>query len=435
MNSNRIRDVRNFLERHGLVATVKHAVSKRRPSRNSDDISTDGKFNQFLEEANSSFQRGRYSESVLRIKAAALRQKECRSGSGLEALGIKICGSNVLNPFGHMAIALEVRAKRRMLGLYSHNPILMLTGNEGNTELGGYWSEHFPTVSVSAEARQNLENALWPIVENIGWVEGDAQPLSLYEAVAETEGIWAEEGLRPLLNVSVEHEIKGRSLLTKHGVTSDQWFVALHVRSGNGGLGYGRNANHDTYDRAVKLIHESGGHVVLLGKMNKAIKPQPNVISMEAERKEFPWLDLFLLGSARFVIGTQSGPTSVAAAFGTPVLMTNSVGWGFLPYHSSMIVLPKKILESKSESKILTLPEMAQRNLLTIDSYLSESADHRYRWLDNSASEIERAVEEMMMDDPFNRPSSEQEKKFDDLHTSLVGYRGPRLSTAHLEQE
>jgi putative glycosyltransferase (TIGR04372 family) len=427
--------MRNFLERHGLIATVKHTVSKRRPSRKSDGVSTDGKFNQFLEEANSSFQRGRYSESVLRIKAAAMRQKECRSGSGLEALGIRICGSNVLNPFGHMAIALEVRAKRRMLGLYSHNPILMLTGNEGNTELGSYWSEHYPTVSVSAQTRQNLEAALWPIVENIGWVEGDAQPLSLYEAVAETEEIWANEGLGPLLSVSVEHEIKGRSLLTKHGVTPTDWFVALHVRSGEGGLDYGRNAIQDTYGLAVKLIREHGGHIVLLGNLNTVIKPHPKVISMEAERKKFPWLDLFLLGSARFVIGTQSGPTSVAAAFGTPVLMTNAVGWGFLPYHSSMIVLPKRILDSKSETRILTLSEMAERNLLTVDSYLGESADHRYRWLDNSASEIKRAVTDMMVGDPFNRPSSEQELKFDDLHTSLVGYRGPRLSSAYLERD
>ena len=37
------------------------------------------------------------------------------------------------------------------------------------------------------------------------------------------------------------------------------------------------------------------------------------------------WMDIFLLADAKFILGCSSGPTTVAYAFGTPIVMTNNL--------------------------------------------------------------------------------------------------------------
>jgi len=131
-----------------------------------------------------------------------------------------------------------------------------------------------------------------------------------------------------------------------------------------------------------------------LGDSSAPQLPQmPRLIDYaHAERKD--WLDTFLMASAKFFIGTNSGPMNVASTFGVPVLLTNSAPIGIQLYFDSVTTLPQR-LWSNSEGRELTFAEQMVEPLAWTDSgrLLDKLGVTSIK---NTPEEIATAVDEML---------------------------------------
>ena len=371
--------------------------------------------------ARPAFQRGQFHTAMKHIEAAGTLTLEIRHGKSFNAMPVTLLGSEVLNAFGHLAIGPTLRVKAAELGLTTGLPVMLCTPEAANAALMSYWGQYLPSMALRVGAAAAIERTLWPIVDSVQWMEIGGQCRHLYSVWAQVEQEWEAAAREPVLSVSDDHREQGRALLRSRGIRDDDWFVSLHVRAIRGGDNYGRNARESTYLEAVRRIHDAGGRVVQLGHEDLTAPPLPGVVSLALERVDRPWTDLFLLGTARFHIGTQSGPTHAANAFGTPVLWTNVTGWGFLPYIGATVAVPKTVT---AHGKALSLADLAHSGLAFNDGYLPVD-DRRLAWLDNTPEQVVHGVDLMLQGRWAGRPDAASD--LDLLHQELVGYPGITL--------
>ena len=106
-------------------------------------------------------------------------------------------------------------------------------------------------------------------------------------------------------------------------------------------------------------------------------------------------LDIFFLAESKFLIGSSSGPNTVPALFGKPMLWTNATGICSQVYFSKTIVIPK-LVRNIQKNKTLNFEE-----LLTSDTDLGNFDDFpaeilaNYHYIENTSDEILNGVKEM----------------------------------------
>jgi putative glycosyltransferase (TIGR04372 family) len=176
------------------------------------------------------------------------------------------------------------------------------------------------------------------------------------------------------------------------GLPRDCWFVTLHVREGGGASR--RDGNLDDYLPAIHRITQCGGWVVRIGdpSMTK-LADVPNLIDCaHAPRRD--WLDVYALGAARFMIGTNSGPVFVAGTFGVPAILSNWAPIGIKSLYRNTITLPKR-LWSQKHNRLLTADEENEEPFCAAE-WTQLLDQQQVRQIPNSAREIVDAVDEMM---------------------------------------
>lgn len=141
--------------------------------------------------------------------------------------------------------------------------------------------------------------------------------------------IWPPPAFRMPPEVAAPLATKLKSL----GVKEDGWFVCLHVREpgyvNRPGSDPNRDVNPDTYLPMIEnIINEQGGQVVRLGHSGSLpIAELGGLIDLSKVEDSFD-LQAFAISRARYFIGSDSGPTQLAAAFKTPAATTNAMGIG-----------------------------------------------------------------------------------------------------------
>jgi len=166
---------------------------------------------------------------------------------------------------------------------------------------------------------------------------------------------WEDLGRGPLLSLTEKHRAAGEQALERLGVPPG-WFVALHVRErgymadtdprGDVHNDY-RNADVKTYMDAVREITAAGGSVIRIG--DPTMMPLSEMPGPETEGLfdyahsdiKCEWMDIYLLGAARFFLGTTSGPWVVAGLFGTPVAMANNSPMSERPFSARDVYISK----------------------------------------------------------------------------------------------
>lgn len=416
------------LRRYGLRSVVKDGLEKRFSQvwGHKRVSGPDAAFLSTLGEANYQFSQGNFLESMDLIKAAGQIQVDVRNSRGLDRLNLRLCGSEIMNSFGHMGIAMGLRSK--LLGYFPEGTrhVLIRTEATANKALADYWGGSYDTIHLNQVEGKQLEASLWPVVESVQWVDDGVTVKHLYEAVADSEEAWEISGKPPPIHLPEPHLERGESLLEKHGIGPQDWFVALHVRRDGNGDSYGRNSNLESFRTAVQRVRQFGGRVILVGGDSPKELSDIGLVDLNIDRTSNAWLDMFLLGACRFMIGTQSGPAVVATMLGTPVLLTNVVGWGFLPYQQAVLAIPKLVRVSSRMQRTMSFSEMMDRGLVMTDSYLPESSDGLLEWHDNAPEQIAHGVDEMLAARYKESPEA-SDHRLDELHRRLVGYRGLRL--------
>jgi len=124
------------------------------------------------------------------------------------------------------------------------------------------------------------------------------------------------------------------------GMAPNDWYVCLHLRDASHygeieGVGQThRNAEVANHLPMIKHIARRGGWVVKLGgRRSPKLPPMKRVVDYGRGSFKSDIMDLHLIRHCRWFIGTTSGLTNVAVAFGVPCALVNCISvdaqlWG-----------------------------------------------------------------------------------------------------------
>ncbi len=341
-----------------------------------------------IRSAAQSFRNGDFSEHRQAVLNAATLAGNSARALGLDRLELGICASEITSLIGHIA-----------LGLLDTTQMVVVTSNIANPHYLDYWREYFPVHVVSDVIERDLSQRMWPIVESIQYLAGSDGPLHLYEAANLIEHSWEQEQLPALLSLRDEDRSQGLRWLAARGFAESDWFVTLHVRWDERGPAYGRNADIADYQQAIALILDAGGWVIRIGSPPMPpMQRHERVIDLASEPATPPWLDVFALAACRFMIGTESGPSSVPQTFGVPVLMTNITALSIIPYTSKTLTMPKLARVTHS-GEILGIDEILNLGVGWVEGFMPERMRYhgeRVQWRDNTPEEITSGTLELM---------------------------------------
>ena len=274
----------------------------------------------------------------------------------------------------------------------------VLKGRAANQCLLDYWKTYYDFVEDPTELSR-----LQPLVNDLRIPHdyyipcGDRVVPYTHSAAVWIQSEWDKQGRRPLLKLEDEHRQRGWNALEGMGVPRDSWFVTSHVReSGFKSKECYRDSDIETYFDAYKEVTSRGGWVIRLGDASmKPLPPMPQVIDYALSPTKSDWMDVFLLGAARFMIGTSSGPTTVSYTFGVPVAMTNNLPSAATYLGRQDIFLPRLKRRTDDHSllrleELMTLPY----SMATWDTIYSNVLGVEV--IPNSSEEIRDLVKEML---------------------------------------
>lgn len=235
----------------------------------------------------------------------------------------------------------------------------------------------------------------WHLSERLAMIRINENFISLYEL---HESVFSHsdvtnEGIK--LSIEPEYEESAKKLLESMGMPSGSWFVGLHVREKPNPLD-ARVAKIGNFYPALNEVVKRGGWIIRFGtdKM-QPLSNEKNTIDLSQAKLEHRKLHLYIIAKATFLLTTNSGPSVVAWALGTPVLQTNTlaIARNILTASPGSIYLPKKYVSRggrlSSFSEILgSLEGFAESNL-------KEKFDQGYEIIENSANEIQEATLDM----------------------------------------
>ena len=300
-------------------------------------------------------------------------------------------GTMFTRMIGHTAY-FDTFAKRKFLGLAPERYVVLVDRAKiGNSAYVECWRAHFDIIDDPETIRQLASTTklleAYPTVLSV-----DGNWRFIHDAAVEVESRWHDAGRGPLLTLKDEQRRRARRELEAMGLPSDCWFVCLHVREGVGASR--RDGNIADYLPAIRSITQAGGWVVRIGdpSMTK-MSDIPNVIDC-AHKPRRDWLDVYALGAARFVIGTNSGPVFVAGTFGIPALLSNWAPIGIKSLYHNTITLPKR-LWSQKHNRYLTADE-ENGEPFSAAEWTQLLDQQQVRQIPNSPEEIDAGVDEMM---------------------------------------
>ncbi len=386
-----------------------------------------------MKESTRCYQTGEFSQSQLSLFEAARVQERVAANSGLSLLNLRLCGSEISGSIGHTAFALGTRAALDILGLSAQKRTMVVSSRVANSHYLDQWSRYFEIQRVNPAIEASLYENLWSIHEHVSYVSTRKGPIHANSAWSITERAREEGRLGPLLELNDEDRERGAAYMRNAGLPKGGWFVALHVRGDQAGSkSSARNALIEDYLPAIEVVTSSGGWVVNLGSGLNSLPNLPHVIDLAKQEHRPPWVDVYVLGASRFMLGTTSGPSVAAMTFGVPVLWTNLTGMEIQPYCSKTIMIPK-LARSRVSHRLLTIAGTLSVGFGAFDGAPPPTADGtmEYEWSDNDPQDIERGVLEMLEGQYLVPPTPRQIQLSASL-MALGGDGGPRCSDAFL---
>ena len=266
--------------------------------------------------------------------------------------------------FGHIGL-LGIFLKMSHMGIVPDANFVVLAPEDKTVNPGylRYWEKYFCIVTDA-----EMINVLFPYQRQCGEnFMVCRSPGALAEpwtrAGARAQVAWSREGRGPLISLSEEDRAFGTEMLTRMNVPGDAWYVGLHAREGGfyyeaqDGISQHRNSSIDDYMASIEAIVARGGIVIRLGDASMSpMPPMPGVIDYAHSPEKSPRMDLFLLATSRFVIGTTSGLTTATHSFGTPTLLVNCISNDWQLWDDSTDFICKKVFDRQAR-RYLTLAE------------------------------------------------------------------------------
>lgn len=358
-------------------------------------------FGVYEEYAYELWQRGRWDDAADLYAQREEVRKALASERMLDWLPFEVLDRQFAAAVGVTAM-LDVYVKQQILAGLPTSTSILLTHQYSiaNRSYVDYWDRYVPLHVIDNVAYDALERVIEIVrvgLHALPHPDGGSKTYS--ELGAEVQSQWESEGREALLRLSDAHVERGRACLERLGVPRDSWFVTLHIRED--GYHPVRNADISSYRRAISAITDRGGWVV---RMGGAIHPEPGremsrlqslpqVVDYTHSDARSDWMDVFLWGGCRFLLGTLSGPAHVAATFGVPAVYSNSV-IGYRSWYGADLALPK-LYWSTREKRYLTFAE-ALSSPVGFTHMLEPLRDRGIELVDNTAEQLEAVTVEMI---------------------------------------
>jgi len=321
---------------------------------------------------------------------------------------------------GELAHQFDLYLKMAALGIVPRHKSILLAPKKSisNQCLLDYWSEYATIITNPI-----LIALLLPICDltqyDIARPKLDGERLHGNIIHYEVQKRWEKEGRKPLLKLTEGHIIKGWDTLRKMGIPKDSYFVCLHVRESGYLKNYDsnsvldndyRDADINTYSKAIETIVNAGGYVIRMGDPTMSKSSNPNIIDYVHSPYRSDWMDIFLCASCRFFLGTTSGLFIVAFVFGTPSVLTNFTPLRERPFSENDIYIPKLYYDWKHKHT-LTFKEASVPGLL--DCYDSNKfKEKNIEMINNTEDEINDVVLEMLNE---KQPLTKLQQKFNKI--------------------
>ncbi len=319
------------------------------------------------------------------------------------SLPIRILSYEWVTQIGHIGM-LALQAKMAALGMLPRANRLVLApgGKVANDVLLGYLAPHFHILRDADLVTLLLP---WQRVFGDGFMivrttDGGVEPWTI--AAARAEARWAEEGRPPLLRLTEADDAFGRQALRRLGIAPDAWLTGLHVRERGfhreaaGSMGDHRNAAIGTYLPACAEIARRGGHVLRFGDRTMRRLPRDSaLVDYATSPAKSARMDVFLLARAQLLIGTTSGLTTAAQAFGTPMLLVNCLSGDWQCWPDNCRFLVKQLHDRRAKRRL----SLAETYRPPVQGWLANSlrlCRQGFDVLDNTEQEIHEAVVEVL---------------------------------------
>ncbi len=257
---------------------------------------------------------------------------------------------------------------------------------------------------------------------------------------------WERAGRKPLLSLTEKEKRTGRKNLRRLGLPDGAWFVPLHVRESGfkADQGYGAveqvlNGEIANYKDAIEAVVERGGWVIRIGDSRmKPLPPMRNVIDYALSAHKSDEMDLYILASGRFYIGTSSGPAYVPPLFGIPCVLTNWAPAGQRPFNARDLYILKTYSAPQPGASGMRPLKFAEF-LAPPVGYAASSVEARsLTVVPNTPEEIREVVVEML-DRLEGRPSARDEvaalqARFDDVASASRCIGNAQVGAAFLRR-
>ncbi|MBI1778616.1 MAG: TIGR04372 family glycosyltransferase [Proteobacteria bacterium] len=360
-------------------------------------------------------------------------QRRRPSRDVVEACGFQVVPEEVVRAIGHM-VWLDGYLKMIHLGFRQRHDLVVLApaAKIANEHYLDYWRNHVVVVTDSGDIKR-LKRFRDHSEYGFGSIFSEGRTQGLTEAVARAQRAWEEQGRAPLLSVREEDRRRGWEALTRLGMPPEAWFATVHMREP--GFDRNRQAIDPTVERiyvdqqhrnvhveaflpAIRLIVSRGGWVVRLGDASMTpLPPMTNVIDYALSPEKSPWMDVFLLGSAHFYLGTSSGLWCVPITFGVPAAITNVAPLATRPLSTKDLFMPK-LARGKREGRLLSFAE-CMNEPVGYASHAGVLLRHGLTLIDNTAEEIEELTAEMLDRLDGTARSSEEDEALQARHLDL----------------
>ncbi|SDT94537.1 putative glycosyltransferase, TIGR04372 family [Verrucomicrobium sp. GAS474] len=270
----------------------------------------------------------------------------------------------------------------------------------------------------------------------------DGSCILLHEMLDRVNREWEDAKLPRLFELDHNHQSRGWDNLASWGIKKgESWFVTLHVRTG---IYYNepdsvsvRNADIETYEKAIRLIRSRGGHVIWLGDGRELPKELYGlIIDYPHSGMKSDWMDLFLCAECRFFMGVDSGISVIPDLFDVPCVLTNWIPCAMRPWKSKNLWIPK-LIQNETTGENLLFQELLGPPVGYWESHLLFKK-RAYRIIDNSPEEITEVAEEML---DFlegrafeDTQADERQQRFQTIARTQQSYGAARVGGAFLRR-
>lgn len=302
---------------------------------------------------------------------------------------------------------------------------------------------------VKTEFKREARRELRPHIDNEGFPELFRQELRELNArwfdlpkQVITEGpepkYFSRRAFNRRLEVSLPAPLvaEARRQALAHGIAADARIITLHAREAGYKRGQEmedvkpgvredavRNAHIEHYVAAVEYLTGQGYTVVRLGDPSMTPLTMPGVVDLALSPARTNLLEVYCLMNSVFMIGCESGPSSLTYLTNTPCLWVNCTDpITSFPIRANSMYLLKRVRDRKSR-KFLTLDDRLEHDYI-------EHFRHTQRneYFDNTPEEILAATREMESVVLHGTPPSAAQRAFREKATEAGVFFVDRLA-------